>query len=43
METDVGNTTALLAIERTINEQQLIAGICEGALSKLLAKNGFAR
>jgi hypothetical protein len=43
METDVGNTTAILAIERTINEQRLISGICEGALAKLLAKEGFAR
>lgn len=43
METDVGNTTAILAIERTIHEQRLISGLAGAAVGRLLAQGGLAR
>lgn len=43
METDAGNTTAILAIERTIHEQRMVAGIAGAALGRLLAQGGHAR
>ena len=43
MSTDVFNTVALKAVDRTISEQGLIAGVANGGLCRLLAREGVAQ
>ena len=43
METDIGNMPAIVALERTIGEQGMVAGVYGRGLGRLLAQHGLAR